>query len=146
MEVGEEGDYIPTATLSPPEWPALRWAAMRAIQLMFHSLWGTKSQDSVHKPQLLERKESRSSIKPRSFCLPAYCLTARPNRLSTLSIILPNAHYPSLCHCKLFSSVGAERHSCGFMQDTAAPHDGKFFGNPPIGQVVSLALSHPWYE
>ena len=31
--------------------PALRWAAMRAI-LMFHQLWGTKSQqDCVHKPQ-----------------------------------------------------------------------------------------------
>ena len=35
MEVGEEGEYIPIATLSPPECPALRWAAMRAI-LMFH--------------------------------------------------------------------------------------------------------------
>ena len=34
MEVGEEGEYIPIATLSPPERPALRWAAMRAI-LMF---------------------------------------------------------------------------------------------------------------
>ena len=30
MEVGGEGEYIPIATLSPPE-----WAAMRAI-LMFH--------------------------------------------------------------------------------------------------------------
>ena len=29
MEVGEEGEYIPIATLSPPEWPAIRWAAMR---------------------------------------------------------------------------------------------------------------------
>ena len=36
MEVGEEKDYIPIATLSPPEMnTALRWAAMRAI-LMFH--------------------------------------------------------------------------------------------------------------
>ena len=35
MEVGEEGDYIPIATLSPPGMiPPLRWAAMRAI-LMF---------------------------------------------------------------------------------------------------------------
>ena len=30
MEVGEEGEHIPIATLSPPE-----WASMRAI-LMFH--------------------------------------------------------------------------------------------------------------
>ena len=39
--------------------PALRWAAMRAI-LMFHYLWGTQSQDSVHKPQpfsVFEEKE-----------------------------------------------------------------------------------------
>ena len=35
MEVGKEGEYIPIATLSPPESPALRWAAGRAI-LMFH--------------------------------------------------------------------------------------------------------------
>ena len=35
MEVWEEGEYIPIATLLPPEWHALRWAAKRAI-LMFH--------------------------------------------------------------------------------------------------------------
>ena len=50
--------------------PALRWAAMRAI-LMFHWLWGTKSQDSVHRPQPLKRKVSRSGFEPRSLCLPA---------------------------------------------------------------------------
>ena len=60
---------------------ALRWAAMRAV-LMFRWLWGTKSPDRVHKPQLLKRQESRSGIEPRSFRLPAYRLTARPNRLS----------------------------------------------------------------
>ena len=38
---------------------ALRWAAVWAI-LMFHELLGAKSQDSVHKPQFLKRKESRS--------------------------------------------------------------------------------------
>ena len=32
---------------------------------------GTKSQDSVHRPQLLKRKDSRSRLEPRSFCLPA---------------------------------------------------------------------------
>ena len=31
MQVGGEGDYTPIATLSPPEWPALRWAAMRCF-------------------------------------------------------------------------------------------------------------------
>ena len=33
MEVGEEGEYIPTVTTRTT--PALKWAAMRAI-LMFH--------------------------------------------------------------------------------------------------------------
>ena len=35
MEVVEEEDCIPIATLSPLNDPALRWTAMRAI-LMFH--------------------------------------------------------------------------------------------------------------
>ena len=35
MEVGEEGDYIPMATLTTGIIPAFRWAAMRAI-LMFY--------------------------------------------------------------------------------------------------------------
>ena len=40
---------------------------MRAI-LIFHSLWGTKSQDSVHRPQLLKRKdrEPKRGIEPKS--------------------------------------------------------------------------------
>ena len=38
--------------------PASRWAVMRAI-LMFHNCEG-QSQDSVHRPQLLKRKESWS--------------------------------------------------------------------------------------
>ena len=48
-------------------------------------LWGTKSQDSVHRPQLSKRKESRSGFEPRSLCLPAWRLTARPNRLTGAS-------------------------------------------------------------
>ena len=49
---------------------ALRWAARRAI-LMFHLLWRTKSQDSVHRPHLLKRKESRNGFKLRFLRLPA---------------------------------------------------------------------------
>ena len=56
-------------------------------------MWGTKSQDRVHRPQLLKRKESRSGIEPRSFRLPAYRLTARPNRLSTLTMQYSTAQY-----------------------------------------------------
>ena len=36
----------------------------------------------------LKRKESRSGIEPRSFRLPAYRLTARPNRLTSLPAFL----------------------------------------------------------
>ena len=45
-----------------------------------------RDKDRVHKPQLLKRKESRSGIEPRSFRLPAYRLTTRPDRLSMDSI------------------------------------------------------------
>ena len=50
---------------------ALRWAAMRAI-LMFYNCDGQSHYiDSVHRPQLLKRKESRSRFVPRSLHLPA---------------------------------------------------------------------------
>ena len=67
---------------------ALRWAAMKAI-LMFHELWGTKSQDSVHRSQLLKRKESRSGIEPRSLSLPALPLgqTGSPDPRIWLGLI-----------------------------------------------------------
>ena len=70
MEVGEEGDYVPIAhTVTTAMIPALRLAVMTAI-LMFHQLWGTKSQDKVHRPQLLKTgKESRSRLEPRPLCL-----------------------------------------------------------------------------
>ena len=47
---------------------ALRWAAMRAM-LMFRSMWRTKSQDSVHKPQSFEEKgaEPKRGVEPGSF-------------------------------------------------------------------------------
>ena len=35
----------------------------------------------------LKRKESRSGLEPRSFRLPAYRLTARPNRLNKLLLM-----------------------------------------------------------
>ena len=68
--------YIYRYTVTTRMTHALRWAAMKAI-LMFQSLRGTKSQDSVHRPQLLKRKESRSGFESRSLCL-----TARPNWLT----------------------------------------------------------------
>ena len=52
MEVGGEGDYIPTATLSPPS--ALRWASIRAI-LMFHNCEG-QSHKTVSQTTTFEEK------------------------------------------------------------------------------------------
>ena len=56
---------------------ALRWVTMRD-KLIFHNYEGqshktvSRSQDTVHRLQLLKRKESRSGFEPRSLCLPAY--------------------------------------------------------------------------
>ena len=76
--VGGGGLYTYRYTATTRMTYVLRWAAMRAI-LMFHNCEGQlKSQDSVHRPQLLKRKESRSGFKPRSLRR----LTARPNRLT----------------------------------------------------------------
>ena len=72
MEVaggGGERLYSYRYTVTTRMTPALRWAAMRAT-LMFHNCEG-QSQDSVHRPQLLKRKESRSGFEPRSLRLPA---------------------------------------------------------------------------
>jgi len=48
----------------------LRWAAIRAICFI---MVRDKSQDSVHRSQLLKRREkdSRSGFEPRFLCLPA---------------------------------------------------------------------------
>ena len=79
---GGGGLYTYHYTVTARMTPALRWAVMRAI-LMFHQLWGIKSQDSVHRPQLFKKKESRSGFKLRSLCLPASSLTTGPNRLTS---------------------------------------------------------------
>ena len=49
-----------------------------------------KSQDSVHKPQFLKRREKGEPkrIEPRFFCLPAKRLTANPHRLTLLKELL----------------------------------------------------------
>ena len=50
----------------------------------------------------LKRKESQSDIQPRSFRLPAYHLTARPNQLSSVRCRIPcDCFWPS-CFVTLF--------------------------------------------
>ena len=60
----------------------------------------------------LKRKESRSGIEPRSFRLPAYRLTARPNRLTKIgstSHWSQNVHQRSTtwCYFKTQGEVGS---------------------------------------
>ena len=65
---------------------ALRWAAKRAILMFQYEVMDKVTGQCPQTTTFLRRKESRSGIEPRSFRLPAYRLTARPNRLSrTLS-------------------------------------------------------------
>ena len=45
-------------------------------------VWDKATRQRPQTTNFLKRKESRSGIEPRSFRLPAYRLTARPNRLS----------------------------------------------------------------
>ena len=55
----EIGLYIYRYTVTTRMTPALRWAAILRAILMFHLLWGTKSQDSVHRG---ERMRIRTEI------------------------------------------------------------------------------------
>ena len=77
MEVGEEGDYYTYRyTVTTRMTPALRRAVMRAI-LMFRNCEGQS-----HKTVSTDHNfgcERRAEVEPRSLCLPAYRLTARPN-------------------------------------------------------------------
>ena len=68
MVVGKEGDYYTYRYTDTTRMiPALIWPVIRTI-LMFHYWRGTKIEDSVHRPQFLKRKESRSGFEPRSLC------------------------------------------------------------------------------
>ena len=85
--------------------PVLRRAAMRDI-LMFHSLWGTKSQDKVHRPQLLKRAEADSNLR-----LSAYQPNALPLGLfvaHTLLVKRVNSvmHGPVPASCSLSALCG----------------------------------------
>ena len=72
-----------------------------------------QSQDCPQTTAFLKRKESRSGIEPRSFRLPAYCLTARPNRLSTDPLI-------GFIFCKV--AVEKNRHQCGAQIELSGHH------------------------
>ena len=75
MEIGGGGGaggrlYTYLYTVTTRMTPALRRAAMISI-LMFHNCEGQSHKTSVHRPQVLKRKESRNGFEPRSHRLPA---------------------------------------------------------------------------
>ena len=73
MEVEGVGGRLYTyrCTVTTSMTSALRRTAMGAI-VMFHNYYEghIKTRDSVHRPQLLKTKESRSRFEPKSPCLP----------------------------------------------------------------------------
>ena len=73
MEVGGGGGgggglYTYRYTVTTKMNSALRWAAE---PFYFVNCRGQKSQDNVHRPQLLKRKESQRGFEPGSLRLPA---------------------------------------------------------------------------
>ena len=84
--------------------PALRWAAMRAI-LMFHNCEG-QSHKTVSTDHNFSRERRRSRFEPKSLCLPAQRLTARPDRLTQFCSQLTSITMKSLIH---FTPVGTQR-------------------------------------
>ena len=62
-------------------------------------VWDKVTRQCPQTTTLCKRKESRSGIEPRSFCLPAQRLTARPNRLRPYELTTNSLrHTPtSLC-------------------------------------------------
>ena len=73
MEVGGRGREILYLSLHchhQNDFCISGWAAMRVI-LMFHNCEGQSHKtQSVHRPQLLKRKESQIRFEPKSLCLP----------------------------------------------------------------------------
>ena len=86
MTVGEEGEYIYTYRYTVTT--RMTYIKMGSDESHFNVSSIVRDKVTRQCPQtttFLKRKESRSGIEPRSFRLPAYRLTARPNRLSYLS-------------------------------------------------------------
>ena len=75
---GGRGDYTYRYTVTTTMRSASRWAAMRAT-FTLHSLRWAKWQDSIHKPQLLKRRES---------------WRGESNQRCSLTSLLPHRHLP----------------------------------------------------
>ena len=84
MEVGEEGDYIYLSLLCRHQNDSC--IKMDSDESHFNVSVGSEGQShktvSTNHNLFEEKGEPKPGIEPRSFRLPAYRLTARPNRLS----------------------------------------------------------------
>ena len=116
---------------------ALSWAAMRAT-LMFQQ---EVRMDKVtwQCPQtttFLRKRESRSGIEPRSFRLPAWRLTTRPNRLTDCPSWIPVTY------------TGPVRKSVGAVQNRTDLLPGYCAGWDPCLWTILLSVcgASPWRE
>ena len=116
QEVGRVGKNFRPTLVTLHSWlprprmiSALRWAVIKAIssQLMLHSLWEAKSQESVNKlPPLIfaEKGESKRGIEPSRpgavQSVPAWALTAMPNIANAHILFFPKVVlYNNYSHC-----------------------------------------------
>ena len=71
-EEGEEEDYMPISIhCHHQNNTCIKIGSDESHFNVSLTVRDVKSQDSVHRPQPLKRKESRSGFEPRSLCLPA---------------------------------------------------------------------------
>ena len=87
MEVGEEGEYIYMYLSLHCHHQNDTCIKMGSDESRFNVSLIVRDKVTRPCPQtttFLKRKERRSGIEPRSFRLPAYRLTAGPNRLTSL--------------------------------------------------------------
>ena len=106
MEVGEEVDYIPNDSCIKMDSDGSHFNVINCE--------GQKSQDCVHthtQQQKIKRKENRSGIEPRPFCLPAYnalplgqtgsqalCVCTNLMMLRVMTTTLSTRHFHSHSH------------------------------------------------
>ena len=72
--------------------PSLGNCQKKEVDLVRHPVVGFPGNNSVHKPQLLKRKESRGEIEPPIVCTPAARRTAGPKRLTDGEMVSERVH------------------------------------------------------
>ena len=72
MEMGEEGDYVPIATLSPPECDScIETGSDESHFTVSLIVRDTVTRQCLQTTNVSKRKENRTGIEPKPFCLPA---------------------------------------------------------------------------